>query len=136
MKINDDVFGVMEYNHRWLKEENILIWGKELTVNICARSYNEKPITTLQKQSYKNVKNNFEQFLDKIQKMITEYIHKFYDIDKIHNEDLNSLIKLTHIIFFQDGETIMIFDFIKDVENGIGVKIIPDFEIGPQDTFI
>ena len=36
----------------------------------------------------------------------------------------------------QDGDTIFLFDTKYDVENGIGIQIYPEFEIGPQDTFL
>ena len=48
---------------------------------------------------------------------------------------INEAVKLTHIIFMQDGDTIFLFDTKYDVENGIGIQIYPEFEIGPQDTF-
>ena len=57
---NDSVFGKMSYNHRWIKEENFLFLNKDFKVKVCAKAFNEKPITDEQRKSYSTLKSDYE----------------------------------------------------------------------------
>ena len=36
----------------------------------------------------------------------------------------------------QDGETVLLFDSSLDDDNGIGIQLYPNIQVGPQDTFL
>lgn len=134
--IIDSVFGKMCYEHRWTKEENIYVFGKTQTIKICAKSFNEKPITDSQRASYLKIKKNLDDILNECAEKIYDYLNKFYNAKLENRSKINEHIQFTHIIFMQDGDTVLLFDTDYDIENGIGIQIYPEMEIGPQDAFL
>ena len=135
-EITDSVFGKMSYNHRWIKEENFLFLNKDFKVKVCAKAFNEKPITDEQRKSYSTLKSDYESIVKDCTPIAIDYLNKFYSANIQNETDLINNITFTHIIFMQDGDTILLFDTDYDVENGIGIQIYPTMEIGPQDTFL
>ena len=136
LEINDSIFEKMRYEHRWVKDEVFHILDKDQTVKICAKAFNEKPITDFQRDSYKKLKHDFDTIIEQCWNLISDYSAKFYSMELKDKSKIGEMIKLTHVIFMQDGDTILLFDAKFDLENGIGIQIYPDFEIGPQDTFL
>lgn len=136
LEITDSVFGQMHYEHRWVKEENIYIFGKNQTVKICAKAFNEKPITDSQRASYLKMKKNLGNVLNECVGKIYDYLNKFYNAKLEDISKVNEYVQFTHIIFMQNGDTVLLFDTDYDIENGIGIQIYPEIEIGPQDTFL
>ena len=136
LEINDSVFRKMKYEYRWIKEEIFHIFNKDQSIKICAKAFNEKPITDFQRESYKKLKQNFYSIIETCCNLISDYSVQFYSVKLEDKAKINEAVKLTHIIFMQDGDTIFLFDTKYDVENGIGIQIYPEFEIGPQDTFL
>lgn len=136
LEINDSVFGKMKYDHRWIKEEKILLFDQDYNVKICAKAFNEKPISDFQRDSYKKMKKELDAILIKCVSMISDYLKNIYGATLANTSEVIEAVKLTHIIFMQNGNTIFLFDTEYDVENGIGIQIYPEMEIGPQDTFL
>lgn len=50
LEVNDYVFGKMVYDHRWIKNEVISIFGKQKKIKICAKAFKEKPISDFQRE--------------------------------------------------------------------------------------
>ena len=136
VEITDPVFGQMRYEHRWVKKESIFIFGKNQTVKICVKAFNAKPITDSQRSSYLKMKENLETILNECADKIYDYLNKFYNAKLEDASKVNEHVQCTHIIFMQNGDTIFLFDTYYDIENGIGIQIYPEIEIGPQDAFL
>lgn len=136
LEITDPVFGRMCYEHRWIKKEDICIFGKNQTIKICAKAFNEKPITDSQRTSYLKMKKNLGNILNECVDKIYDYLNKFYNAKLEDVSKVNEHVQFTHIIFMQDGDTVLLFDTDYDIENGIGIQIYPEIEIGPQDAFL
>lgn len=134
--INDNVFGMMEYKHRWVKNETISFFGKNNNVTIAAKAYKEKPITDEQRLAYTKFKSELVILSDKAK---TEAIKYFASVEKKQissDSELNSILLLKTVLFTQDGEVILLFNSTLDEENGIGIQLYPSIQVGPQDTFL
>lgn len=138
MKCNDHVFGDMIYKHRWQKTETINIFGKNFDIAIAAKAYSKKPITKEQQDSYKNFKKNELNILNKVSLKITEYINSNKENISINdtNLELSKLLTPKTLLFKQEGDAILLFDCVWDIEHGIGINITSNFEIGSQDIFL
>lgn len=138
MKCNDPVFGGMIYKHRWQKTETINMFGKNFDIVIAAKAYSEKPITKEQQDSYKNFKKNELKILNEVSLKITEYINSNKEDILINDTklELPKLLTPKTLLFKQEGDAILLFDCVWDIEHGIGVNITSNFEIGSQDIFL
>lgn len=138
MKCNDPVFGEMIYKHRWQKSETINMFGKNFDIVIAAKAYSEKPITKEQQDSYKNFKKNELKILNEVSLKITEYINSNKEDILINDTklELPKLLTPKTLLFKQEGDAILLFDCVWDIEHGIGVNITSNFEIGSQDIFL
>lgn len=134
--INDNVFGNMEYNHRWVKTEKISFFNKTIDVIIAAKSYKEKPITDEQRESYKKFKAEIQTISDKAKTAVVDYLAKTGNKTISFETELNSILRLKTILFVQDGDVILLFDSSIDEENGIGIQVYPSIEVGPQNAFL
>ncbi len=134
--INDNIFGLMEYKHRWVKSETINFFGINSNVTIAAKAYKEKPITDEQRNSYTKFKSELKMLSDKAK---VETIKYFSNVEKkqiVSESELNSILRLKTVLFMQDGETVLLFDSSLDDDNGIGIQLYPNIQVGPQDTFL
>lgn len=136
LEIADPVFGQMRYDYRWGKKESIYFFGKKQTVKICAKAFNEKPVTDSQRASYLKMKKNLDAILNECADKIYDYLNKFYNAKLEDKSKVDERVQFTHIIFMQNGDTVLLFDTDYDIENGIGIQIYPEMEIGPQDAFL
>ena len=110
-KINDSIFGEMEYKFGWFKKEILNLWGNEYEVIIKALTYNENNITEAQRDSYLKLKNN---------------INEISDIS----------LDFKMILFKQNGDFGILCDTSLDEENGFVIIISPKYEVGIQDIFL
>lgn len=138
MKCNDPVFGEMIYKYRWQKTETINMFGKNFDIVIAAKAYSKKPITKEQQDSYKNFKKNELKILNEVSLKITEYINSKKEDILINDTklELPKLLTPKTLLFKQEGDAILLFDCVWDIEHGIGVNITSNFEIGSQDIFL
>ena len=143
--VNDQVFGQMKYNHRWVKQENIALWGNKHDVKIVAKAYSSKPITDAQRESYIFFKSNLAKISEETETLICKYVKdNLEDISiywsnakEYHSADeFNGDVTLTTVLFNQNGDIILLCDAVWDIESGLGIKIHPQYEIGPQDLFL
>ena len=140
----DHVFGTMKYKHRWFKDEIISIFNRDYNIKIVAKAYFGKPITEQQRVSYLKFKNEYQDFINRVTNLMLSYVNDnaenlssvWEGAKKIKSDnELQGLVKPTSLLIKQDGTTVMMFDCQWD-EHGIGVQIIPDFQIGSQDIFL
>lgn len=143
--LNDNVFRQMEYHHRWVKDEFINIWGKRIKIKIVAKAYKKKPITDAQRESYKFFKSNLAQISQKTEELICSYvkdnykeIQTYWSNAKIYNaaKDFGDDLLIKTAMFEQDGTIVLLCDVAWDIENGLGIKIFPEYVIGLQDLFL
>lgn len=141
----DAVFGEMTYKHRWFKQQNIKIFSKEWTIIVAANAYSGKPITETEQDSYKRYMENEEKTIALIEEQLKQYINGnltelseyWMGARKVERADnLASILTPHTLLFAQDGTTVMLFDCVWDIENGIAVRISPEMKVGSPDCFL
>lgn len=130
--INDPIFGEMSYKHRWFKEEQLELWGQVYTVKIVAKAYKEKPITSEQQESYKRFVSNLAVISEETKHQLTTYMQQCLPSE----HDIHKSVVPKTVLFKQDGETIILCECTWDYEHGIGIRIFPEYEVGPQEIFL
>lgn len=145
MKCNDVVFGEMCYKHRWYKKQYINIFGKEWEITIAAKAYSGKAITEDQQKSYLRFMENEKEYMKVIGEELKAYVNdNFHELavywtgaKRVESiEDLSKMVIPKTLLLKQDGSVIMLLDCVWDVENGIGVKLMPELSTGVQDLFL
>ena len=74
-EVNDKVFGIMTYKHRWIKKEKINFWNHSYELTIAAKAYSNKPITDEQRKSYEYFKKNISTLSEETAKKLCNYIN-------------------------------------------------------------
>ena len=134
-KINDKIFGEMEYKFGWFKKEILNLWGNKYEIIIKVIAYNENEINEEQRNSYLKLKNNINEISDKSLDFLKDYIVKNYK-EKIERKEIFKLVFPKMILFKQNGDFGILCDTLLDEENGFVIIISPKYEIGIQDIFI
>ena len=142
---SDAVFGDMSYKYNWHKKQNVALFGHTWEVSVVARAYSGKNITEEQQKSYAQFINAEDKYANEIGEALTKYVN-----DNLHElainwgsarkmESIESLCQVVTpktILFKQNGSAVVLMDCVWDIENGIGVEIIPEIKIGSQDLFL
>lgn len=144
-EVNDQVFGAMIYKHRWVKKEIIDFWNQSYDITIAAKAYSNKPITDEQHKSYNYFKKNVSSLSEETAKEVYKYINSYTDTlctefmngKKVSSiSDLKNIVFPKTVLFKQDGEIIILCDYVFDEEHGLGIKVYPSLEVAPQDVFL
>lgn len=145
IKCNDSVFGEMSYKHRWYKEQKINIFGQTWDINVAAQSYSGKPITKEQQNSYSKYMQNESDYIAIVENELKSYVNNNLNELAVYwagarrieeKEELSQVVTPRTLLFKQDGTVVLLLNCVWDVENGIGVKIIPHLLTGIQDMFL
>lgn len=145
MRCNDIVFGEMCYKHRWYKKQYINIFGKEWEIMIAAKAYSGETITENQRKSYLLFMENEREYINVIGEELKSYVNdNFHELAAYWMgakgvecvEDLSQMVTPKTLLFEQDGSVIMFLDCVWDVENGVGVEVMPKVVTGVQDLFL
>lgn len=145
MKCIDMMFGEMSYRHRWYKKQNIHMFGVEWEITVAAKAYSGRSITKEQQESYSLFMKNEKKYVDIIGEELKEYVDQHLQelaVDWLSArrvgpiEDLSQMVTPKTLLFKQNGDTLMLLDCVWDIENGIGVKVIPEIVTGSQDLFL
>lgn len=145
IKCNDPIFGEMFYKHGWFKNQSIFIFGKNWDIKISAKAFSQKPINETEQNAYKNFMENETKFIEIAEIQLKDYVnnnlHELseYWIGARRVKDITELAQMVtpkSLLFKQDGSVIMLLDCVWDVENGIGIKLIPDISVASQDIFL
>lgn len=124
---------VFEYGWRTTSEYVFLNKKFEVTYIFDAYERSEE-INEIQKQSLKRVCENENKYSNKEKEILFKYIYEnniIVELENVCNE-----IKLTSIFFTQEGEVLLLCEVPWDIENGLAIKIFPNYDIGPQDVFL
>lgn len=152
MKINDLVFGEIEYEYIWSKNITIKFVDKENEISLMINGDEDGEFEEEQYIAYKSLMEKWDYIQDNILDSILNYYkekrHELgYDIEKNEayipietKEELLKNIVLTGIIIPYSGvydgrESGVTFDCTWDKENGIGVYLVDEkvIEVGYQD---
>ncbi|RDU64940.1 hypothetical protein CQA53_07230 [Helicobacter didelphidarum] len=132
--INDKVFGTMQYDSSWEKQDNLLLFSKTYSIQVVARAYDEAPITDTQRENYANYKAFLMQNEAEIKQKLQEYCKKTYELE---NPNLEEILTPTTLYFDRDDSWGVLFDTDCDMENGLAFFIIKGkIEINIQDMFL
>lgn len=134
-KINDSIFGEMEYKFGWFKREILNLWGNEYEIIIKALTYNENNISEAQRNSYSKLKDNINEISNKSLGFVKDYIVKNYE-KEIETKEILKLVFPKMILFKQNGDFGILCDTLLDEENGFVIIISPKYEVGIQDIFL
>ena len=141
-KIIDDVFGEMEYKHRWVKKENITLLDKEHNLNIIAAAYTGERICDEQRKAYIAFKDKLDKISRRMPGMIEEYVevHKAEIMEHFQEigepENAIKFVNPVSVLFARDGKTVIMCNAEWDEENGIGIEVSPKYMVDMQDTFL
>lgn len=142
-KIIDSVFGEMIYNHGWVKREEIQFWEQIIDFKIKVVTYEENIVLETQREDYQYFKNNLDKLSSETLLAVEKYIEDNKDDispylpDNIKNTnyDVKELIKPKTILFDEEHVFGILCDCLWD-EHGIGIQILPNIEVGPQDILL
>lgn len=140
--VKDNEFGEMEYRHKWVKKEKMMMLGKERTLTISALAYSGDSICDKQRKAYQSFSSNRDELLKNIPKLISEYAHKHFDEITEHFSEMNdanealNFVNPSSIVFSRDGKVVIMCNVDWDEENGIGIEILPEYKVDLQDAFL
>lgn len=133
-KINDFVFGEMEYDHSWVKEENVSLFGKNYDIRIVAEAYAGQDILDIQRKSYERYKEGYPEYLTKIPDVLLNYYIENYEriseeveipekinLKNINKEIIVKLIRVKTVYFDREGQYGWLCDCAWDMEHGISI---------------
>lgn len=155
MRINDSIFGELEYNYIWSKDIIIDFLGKETEINLMINGDEDGEFEEEQYIAYNSLMKNWSCLQEDILESILEYYkakrHELgYDIEGNEKyplietiEKLLQNITLVGIVIpysgaYEGKECGVIFDCTWDYENGIGICLVDEkvIEVGYQDVVI
>ncbi|MDQ0233134.1 DUF2004 domain-containing protein [Metabacillus malikii] len=155
MKINDAVFGELEYDFVWSKDTSINFLGNEVEIALIVKGDEEGKFDEEQYVAYTSLMQNWEQLQQSFLQSILDYYKQErqelgYDIEVNENyplvETTNEILEMISLdgivvpyagIF--DGRDIGItFNCTWDTENGLGIRLLNEkvTEVGYQDVAI
>lgn len=138
--IIDDVFGEMTYNHGWVNRKKIQLWGEVIDFKIKVVTYEQNIVLESQREDYQYFMSNLERLsnetLIEVKKYIEDNKHDIYPYlpDNI-KYDVKELVKPKTILFDEENVFGILCDCLWD-EHGIGIQILPNIEVGPQDILL
>lgn len=153
MKINDVVFGELEYDYIWSRDININFFGVETPVSLMIKGDEQGVFDTDQYSAYQMLIDNWEEvqksFLQPILSYYQQQRHELgYDIVYDENypfidttDELIKMITLEGIIVSygdinEERDIGIIFSCTWDLEDGLGVRLLNEkvVDVGYQDV--
>ncbi|MEW4284587.1 DUF2004 domain-containing protein [Priestia koreensis] len=155
MKINDVVFGELEYNYGWVKYTTIEFCGKEAEIALMVKGEEDGKFDEEQYSAYTSLVQNWERLQQGFLQAIVDY-YKLerqelgYDIEVNENypqiETTNQLLEMITLVGIvvpygdvnEDRDIGITFDCTWDTENGLGLRLLNEkvAEVGYQDVAI
>lgn len=133
-KIVDFVFGEMEYDHSWVKKENVSLFGKNYDIRIVAEAYTGQDILDIQREAYERYKKEYLDYIARIPEILLNYYINNYESissevdipEKINLENINKdiivkLIRVKTVYFDRTGQYGWLCDCAWDDEHGISI---------------
>ncbi|WP_430481810.1 DUF2004 domain-containing protein [Rossellomorea marisflavi] len=155
MKINDPIFGELEYNYGWVKYTTIEFCGKEAEIALIVKGDEDNEFDDEQYVAYTSLMQSWEQLQQGFLKAIVDY-YKLerqelgYDIEVNENypqiETTNQLLEMITLVGIvvpygdinEERDIGITFDCTWDTENGLGLRLLNEkvTEVGYQDVAI
>ncbi|MGN4818507.1 DUF2004 domain-containing protein [Bacillus cereus group sp. MYBK139-2] len=155
MKINDAIFGELEYDFVWSKDTSINFLGNEVEIALIVKGDEDGKFDEEQYVAYTSLMQNWEQLQQSFLQSILDYykqerqelgydieVNEKYPLVETTNEILE-MISLDGIVVpyagIFDGRDIGItFNCTWDTENGLGIRLLNEkvTEVGYQDVAI
>lgn len=133
MTINDEVFGKMDFDYGWAKEEVISLYSHEYKIVCVASAYTGQQIEKIQQDKYVEYKKTEYALIEKAEVALIEYCKS----NGINITDgIEKHIKPTEIVFQQNGEVGILLNCDWDNESGIAIYLLPQIKIDIQDAFL
>lgn len=136
-KLNDSVFGEMEYRHSWFKTQTVNWWGAEnLDVKITAHAYDGEKITDQQRNSFLEYSQNIDDVINDSVSSVCDFLRLNFDVE-CTKKNLFELLTPTAVVFFESGSWGVLFDSKADAEHGVSLyKEQAQWKVGFQDDFL
>lgn len=141
MKNDDEVFGELQYDSIWQKDEKMFFLSKEYNIKLFIEGDEKGDFSDAQKCAYQELKNKYDDIMNKIKIEIFCYYQSVYeeyremyeeDADKYAPcvscfEELKGYIRPQSIIISNSSKERIISFLFKtkwDLEYGIGIKMV------------
>ncbi|PFD27830.1 DUF2004 domain-containing protein [Bacillus cereus] len=155
MRINDSVFGKLEYDFIWSKDTTISFFGNEVEIALIVKGDESGQFNEEQYVAYTSLMQNWEHLQQSFLQPILEYYkqerHELgYDIEVNESyplvettDQILEMINLDGIIvpyagIFEGRDIRITFKCTWDIENGLGLRLLDEqvTEVGYQDVVI
>ena len=155
MKINDTVFGELNYLTSWHGNAKILFCGSEIDIAIMVDGEEDGIFSEAQYEAFNSLMREWEQIQDSLLSAILDYYLRVRselgyadeenkDYPLIDTTDqIRNMIKIVGITvpyedIFEGRDIGITFDCNWDIENGLGIRLINEeiFKIGYQDVVL
>ncbi|PEL21460.1 DUF6985 domain-containing protein [Bacillus wiedmannii] len=155
MKINDEVFGELEYDYVWSRDTTSEFCGKEADIALMIDGEEDGEFSEKQYASYNSLIQNWGHLQQSILQPILDYYkqkrHELgYDVSYNENypliETIDQLLERIRLVGIYvpsarrfEGRYIgLTFDCTWDMENGVGIRLINEevARVGYQDVAI
>ena len=155
MKINDPVFGEIEYDFVWSKDTTINFFGNEVEIALMVKGDETGQFDEEQYVAYTSLMQNWEHLQQSFLQPILDYYkqerHELgYDIEANENyplvettDQILEMISLDGIVVsyadvFEGRDIGLTFNCTWDIENGLGLSLLNEKvdEVGYQDVAI
>lgn len=141
VKKSDLVFGELEFNSMWQKNEKIFFLSNEYEIKLFVEEDEDGEFTDIQREAYKKFLDNYELIMQEIEQAILEYYQSVFQEYRDMYEDeadeyapyveeftqLKGFIKPQSIIVANFGSERIINYLFKtkwDLEYGIGIRLV------------
>lgn len=154
-KINDPIFGELEYDYVWSKDTTMNFLGKEYEISLLIKGDEDGKFDNEQYLAYQLLMENWEQVQHSLLQPILEYYQEKreelgYDIEFNENyplvetiDQLIEMITLSSIVvpygdIYEERDIGILFHCTWDDENGLGIRLLNEkvVEVGYQDVAI
>ncbi|MGE7875263.1 DUF6985 domain-containing protein [Bacillus paramycoides] len=155
MRINDSVFGKLEYDFIWSKDTTISFFGNEVEIALIVKGDESGQFDEEQYVAYTSLIQNWEHLHQSFLQPILEYYkqerHELgYDIEVNESyplvettDQILEMITLDGIVvpyadIFEGRDIGITFNCTWDMENGLGLRLLNEkvIEVGYQDVAI
>lgn len=133
-RIEDSVFGVLDYDEYWEKTEELQFYTRTYQVRIIVETFEKMDILDVQREAYKLYEQNLSHYIEKVPEILLEYYKSNYDeiaqynkipesvnYENVTKELVVKLIKIKSVYFDRKGRFGWLCDCGWDTENGISI---------------
>lgn len=123
------------FNYGWRVDSDFILFGKNNSIKIIFDSYDENElINHIQKNCLNQLNEKESEYSNIVISLLKTYIEE--NKISIETKNIENEINLTSILITQEGDVLFLFEVNWDIENGLCIKVIPEYDIGPQDVFL